>query len=64
MTRTSKIISKPNNSSLKGPDMQFAVELYEDGVLVETRDLPGKSRHYALDVSEKWDTGLITLEKK
>lgn len=37
----------------------FAVEFYEDDVLVETRELPGKSISYAEDTAENWVSGLI-----
>ena len=42
INRTAKIIDQ------KG----FAVEMYEDDVLVETRELPGKSISYAEDTAE------------
>lgn len=46
-----------------GPDVTYVVDLYENDVLQESRKLPGKSRHYAEDVSENWDNGIIQLEK-
>ncbi len=49
-SRTAKILDQ------KG----FTVEFYEDGVLVETRELPGKSISYAEDTAENWVSGLIT----
>ena len=49
INRTAKIIDQ------KG----FAVEMYEDDVLVETRELPGKSISYAEDTAENWVNGLI-----
>lgn len=49
INRTAKIIDQ------KG----FAVEMYEDDVLVETRELPGKSISYAEDTAENWVSGLI-----
>jgi len=42
----------------------WQVEMYEDGVLVETRDLPGKSIHYANDTAENWDNGIIQKTTK
>ena len=48
-SRTAKIIDE------KG----YAVEFYEDEVLVETRQLPGKSISYAEDTAENWVSGLI-----
>lgn len=51
-----------NTTGSAGPDSMYVVELYENGNLVETRELPGKSKYYADDVSENWDTGIIQLE--
>jgi len=61
---TIRNIVKPgtNASGSSGPDMMFVVDLYQDGQLVESRELPGKSIHYANDVSENWDTGIIKIE--
>ena len=42
-----------------GPDRMYVVDLWEDDVLIEQRKLPGKSVHYARDVSENWNNGLI-----
>lgn len=39
----------------------YVVELYEDGVLVETRELPNKSLDYANDVEENWLNGVIKI---
>ena len=47
----------------RGPDSMFVVDLYENNKLIETRELPGKSSHYAYDVSERWDSGIINMEK-
>lgn len=44
-----------------GPDSMFVVDLLENGEVVETRRLPGKSRSYAVDVVENWESGLIQL---
>ena len=49
INRTAKIIDQ------KG----FAVEMFEDDVLVETRELPGKSISYAENTAENWVSGLI-----
>lgn len=43
----------------EGPDSMYVVDLFEDDVLIEQRKLPGKSVHYAQDVSENWNNGLI-----
>ena len=37
----------------------FAVEFFEDDVLIETRELPNKSLSYAEDTAENWVSGLI-----
>lgn len=42
-------------------DYMHVVDLFENGTFVQTIQLPGKSMHYAQDVSENWDTGLIKL---
>jgi len=47
----------------RGPDTEYVVELYEDGILKETRALPGKNEYYARDVAENWDNFIIELER-
>ena len=42
----------------------WAVEMYEDNVLIETRELPGKSIHYANDTAENWNKGIIQKTTK
>jgi hypothetical protein len=37
------------------------VDLLENGQVVESRKLPGKSESYARDVVENWNSGLIQL---
>lgn len=60
-----KVAAVGNNATgSNGPDTMYVVDLYEDGMLKETRQLPGKSIHYANDVSENWDAGIIQLEEK
>ena len=39
----------------------YVVDLFEDNKLVQTRALPDKSIHYAQDVVENWESGLIQL---
>ena len=39
----------------------FVVDLFLGGLLMETRDLPGKNKHYANDVAENWENGIIKL---
>jgi hypothetical protein len=50
-----------NDSGSSGPDSMFVVDLMEDGQIVQTRELPGKSKSYAEDVVENWNSGLIQL---
>jgi len=44
-----------------GIDDMYCVYLYEDGQLLEVRPLEGKNIHYAYDVAENWENGLIKL---
>jgi len=44
-----------------GGDSMYVVDLYENGKLVQSRDLPGHNRHYAEDVAENWENGIIQL---
>lgn len=60
--RTS-VIRVEVNPNLHETDLMYVVDLYDDGVLVESRRLPNKSRYYAEDLSENWDTGLIEYGK-
>lgn len=39
----------------------YVVDLFENDKLVQIRELPGKSRHYAEDVAENWESGIIQL---
>lgn len=65
MSRTSSIrkeaVGGNNNSGSGGPDTMFVVDLIENGKVVESRKLPGKSKSYANDVAENWESGLIQL---
>lgn len=40
---------------------EFVVDLYENGKLVQVRELPGKSVYYAEDVATNWENGIIQL---
>jgi hypothetical protein len=64
-TRTSSIRREThqgdNASGSSGPDSVFVVDLIENGKVVESRRLPGKSQSYANDVAENWESGLIQL---
>ena len=59
--RTSNIRKVVTDNPAVDGDTMYVVDLYEDGKLVQVRDLPGKSRHYAQDVAENWETGVIQL---
>lgn len=37
----------------------YVVDLYENDILVESRELPGKSIYYANDVAENWENYII-----
>ena len=56
-----KTIYAGNGSS--GPDTVFVVDLFEGNKLMESRQLLGKSIHYAEDVAENWESGIIKLNK-
>jgi len=60
--RTSEI-RKETNWNMGESDVLYIVDLYDDGLLVESRELPNKSIHYAKDVSENWDNGIIKDDK-
>jgi hypothetical protein len=49
------------NDPVIGGDSVYVVDLYENDKLVQVRNLPGKSRSYAEDVAENWDSGIIQL---
>jgi len=53
--------SGTNTSGSGGPDTMFVVDLIENGQVVESRKLPGKSESYAMDVVENWENGIIQL---
>jgi hypothetical protein len=65
VSRTSSIRKEPalgsNESGSNGPDTMYVVDLIENGKVVESRKLPGKSKSYANDVAENWESGLIQL---
>jgi len=37
----------------------YVVDMFEDGKLVESRELEGKSIRYAEDCAENWENGII-----
>ena len=65
MSRTSSIrkevASGTNQSGSRGPDSSYVVDLIENGRVVESRKLPGKSISFAQDLAENWESGLIQL---
>lgn len=63
MSRKS-VIRKTTYSSedLRGPDTTYVVDLFENDILMESREIPGKSIYYANDVAENWENGIIKLE--
>lgn len=58
-TMKRKIKGKTNRYARIIDQKGFAVQFFEDDVLVETRDLPGKSISYAEDTADNWVSGLI-----
>lgn len=56
-------IRKEINPNIRETDLMYVVDMYDDGVLVETRKLPNKSIHYANDVAENWKNGIIKDDK-
>jgi hypothetical protein len=45
------------NGGTKGPDTMYIVELWDGNSLIETRELPGKSIHYAESLAKNWEEG-------
>ena len=64
MMRTAKVhvANYPLDENSEVDDRQmFTVTLIEDDEIVEVRELPGKSRAYADDLVENWETGVLQL---
>ena len=62
MSRKAMIRKVPyTGNGSKGPDTTYVVDLLEGRKLIETRELPGKSLHYAEDVAENWENGIIKI---
>jgi hypothetical protein len=61
MTRRSSVIRQQayNTNGSEGPDTCYVVDMYENELLVETRELPGKSIYYAEACARNWDKGTI-----
>jgi len=63
-TMKNKIKGTTERSSRVLETTCWQVEMYEDNVLIETRELPGKSIHYANDCAENWNNGIIEKTTK
>lgn len=37
----------------------YVVDLYLDDILIESRELPGKSIYYARSAAENWENGVM-----
>lgn len=57
--RSAEIRKSIRGDSLRGPDTEWVVYLYEDNNLVEKRRLGIHNRYYAEDVRENWLNGII-----
>lgn len=44
------------------PGSMSVVEMYQDGLLIHSRALPGKSIYYVQDVVDNWESGLLYPE--
>lgn len=57
--RTSDIIEVGYHADgVRGPDHMYIVKLWDGNSLIETRDLPGKSIHYAESLAINWIEGI------
>lgn len=59
--RSATIRKVVTDNKAAGGDSMFVVDLYENGKLIQSRQLPGHNRFYAEDVVENWETGVIQL---
>ncbi len=58
--KMAKIRKEPNwTNDSKGPDVFQLVDLYIDGELFGTIDVSKHSSHYANDVVENWQNGIL-----
>ena len=46
-----------------GTHTMYIVHMYEDDALVESRLISGRSIHYANDVAQNWENGIIKTRK-
>jgi len=51
-------IHKTNTESCE----MYVVDFYENDMIVETRELPGKSIYYAQDAAENWLNGVLKVK--
>jgi len=59
--KTATIIRKPNlESGSRGPDTLYLVKLYKDNEYFGMVDTTAHSVHYAKDVVENWENGLLS----
>ena len=57
--RTALVKGIPNWQDSKGPDMRYIVDLFKNDELFGTVDVSNHSRHYANDVAENWENGIL-----
>jgi hypothetical protein len=50
-------------NSSRGPDTEWVVMLYENDQLIERRCLGDHNIHFAEDVKENWENGIIPSPK-
>lgn len=56
------VANYPLDENFEVDDRQmFTVTLIENDEIIEVRELPGKSRAYADDLAENWETGVLQL---
>jgi len=59
MSRSANI--RKIHKTVADDEEMYVVDLFENGKLIQTRELPGKSVYYAEDVAENWNNGIIQL---
>jgi len=58
--KTAQIKAYPNNDNgSAGPDVRYKVKLFKDKEYFGLVDTSDKSYHYAKDVTENWETGIL-----
>lgn len=61
MSREGKVRLVATDNPAAGGDSMYVVDLYENGKFVTSRSCPGKSRYWAEDLAENWETGVYKL---